>query len=66
MARPQKLTDQDVAEIVAARADGVPWKILQRRYDMGRTQLYQYWRAAAGVSEHICRVSEHLARGRAA
>ncbi len=64
--RPPKLTEADVAAIVAARAEGTPWKILMRRFGMGKTQLYLAWREAAGISEHICRISERRAHGRAA
>lgn len=64
--RPAKLTDADIAAIVAARAAGVPWKILQRRYDMSKTQLYLAWRGADRISEHISGISERRAHGRAA
>lgn len=64
--RPPKLTAAQVAEIVAARAAGTPWKILMRRYGMGKTQLYLAWREAPGISEHIRRISERRANGRAA
>lgn len=37
-------------EIVAARAAGVPWKSLERRYKLSRSRLYQLWWKAAGRS----------------
>ena len=32
--------------LVAARAEGVPWKLLVLRYGLCRTRLWQLWRAA--------------------
>ena len=39
--------DRDIGpEIVLARANRVPWKLLMRKYDLSRTQLYCYWTGA--------------------
>lgn len=65
--RPPKLSDADVAAIVAARAAGVPWKLLMRRFDMSRAQLADAYRRATGrISGHLSRISGHPQRGRAA
>ncbi len=35
--------DQIGAELVAARAAGIPWRVLMARYGLGRTRLWQLW-----------------------
>lgn len=47
--RPPPDTDGLGADLVAARAAGVPWKVLQARYGLGRTRLWMVWRAAANA-----------------
>lgn len=59
------MSDQAVigAELVRARADGVPWKTLQTRYGYGRTRLWMLWREArAGLCLNKD-VHEHLSAG---
>jgi hypothetical protein len=34
-------------ELLTARAGGVPWKILSRRYKLSRSWLFRTWRRAA-------------------
>lgn len=51
------------AELVRARALGVPWKKLQQRYGLGRTRLWQLWREAKDVHS---RSSEHKNAGKGA
>jgi hypothetical protein len=38
-------------ELLAARAAGLPWKVLSRRYKLSRSWLYRTWRRAAGKAE---------------
>jgi hypothetical protein len=39
--------DRDIGpEIMAARRNHVPWKLLMRRYGLGRSQLNRYWKGA--------------------
>ena len=33
-------------ELVEAREDGVPWKVLMRKYDLSRAWLHRLWRHA--------------------
>ena len=40
--------DQLGAELVAARAAGIPWKILEARYGHDRSKLHLLWRLAGG------------------
>lgn len=59
------MTDQATigAELVRARADGVPWKTLQKRYGYGRTRLWALWRNAKIGNTRERLVSEHLRTG---
>lgn len=49
MSRPPKHQDIGPA-LVDARAEGVPWKVLEQRYGLGRRMLWLIWRAAAAQS----------------
>ena len=44
MSRPARIPENLGAELVAAREAGHPWKVLMRRYGLGRTRLWQVWR----------------------
>ena len=50
MARPARHPDIG-AELIAARANGVPWKVLVRLFGLKRTRLWQLWRAAVDATE---------------
>jgi hypothetical protein len=41
------------AELVTARQNRVPWKLLVRRYGLCRARLYQIWRAALAGPEKM-------------
>ncbi len=47
-------------ELLVARSEPVPvpWKVLEVRYELGRTQLSKYWRAAGGAPRADGRASE--------
>ena len=73
MCRPRRLSAGMEARIGAAlaraRAEGVCWKLLMRRYGLGRTKLYELWRAqlareAAGRGDKDVR--EHPGAGQTA
>lgn len=50
-------------ELVAARAAGVDWKTLMRRYQMGRTRLWMLWREALEGRDRQKDVHEHRGCG---
>jgi hypothetical protein len=52
------------AAVAAARARGVAWKLLMRRYGLGRTKLNELWAAARRQTEKKD-VREHLRPGQA-
>ena len=52
------MTEPEIgAELVCARADNVPWKVLMVRYGYGRTRLWMLWRAASAPNKDV---HEHL------
>ncbi len=46
MARPSSIGRDIGPELVAARAEGILWKLLMHRYGLGRTRLWEIWREA--------------------
>ena len=47
MARPAAYESQEIGpRLIAARAAGIPWKVLQEHFGLGRTRLFQLWREA--------------------
>lgn len=52
MSRPPKHDAATIgAELIDARAAGVPWKSLERRWGLGRFRLWQLWRAALDATD---------------
>ena len=50
------------AELVEARTQGVAWQELSRRYELGKTRLYQLWKDAGADHKNV---HEHLDGGQA-
>ena len=49
MPAPPKFSVEEIGPaLLAARAAGVPWKLLERKYELSRQRLWQLMQAAEG------------------
>lgn len=54
--RPRTLNADEELELVCARTRGEPWKALQQRFGLGRTQLHEAYKRGLRRVVTVCRV----------